>query len=613
MNYKTSLYFSVNKKWLQNTRIPESESSWGVFQELRDKNKKRLINLAKSSNNKCIKILWSSAINTKRINRDGLKHLKLLSADIDKLKTKKQQITALGKLMQLGATPFINFNVESDYRNTSINIGHINQDGLGMPNSSYYLDNSFKSIKNSYLDLLEQFFTFYNNGNKKQGLENAITILNLETKIAKQHMTSEHLRDPNKTCNTMMGSDLKHLAPFFKSLGLKKINELEFTVENVAYVKYLAKWKWSVSDVNLYFKWCVIRSLQSAYPDKLRAIFFNFYGKTLSGIEIDKSQEEHALSIMNHCLGHELGKEYVDAFFPSTHKDEILLLAEQIKTAFKQTITDSDWMSIKTKERAQLKLAKMNIKIGYPDKFDTPDATTKCSELQLKKQNTLMNNIITTRRYSFDKDIEKIGKPIDITAWEMLPQHVNAYYHPLRNEIVFPAGILQDAFYSSDDANKNFGAIGVIIGHEITHGFDDSGALFDENGQKNNWWLKKDKTAFQKKTKKVIEHYNGVGANGQLTLGENIADLGGIKVALRAFKNSGVRSDADLRQFFKSYATVWRHKTTPEAIALQHNTDPHSSGHHRVDCVVQNLDDFDRVFNIKYGDAIHKPNKITVW
>ena len=318
------------------------------------------------------------------------------------------------------------------------------------------------------------------------------------------------------------------------------------------------------------------------------------------------------LSLINGCVGDALGKEYVDEYFPESHLSEMTKMITHIRGSFEDVIKNLDWMSEVTKKKALLKLENMKQKIGYPNKY------IDFSELTLDPKSSLVNNVMTCRRFHWKRMMKTIGKKVDEDKWSMLPHTVNAYYSPNRNEIVFPAAILQEPFFIPGDPNTNFGGIGAVIGHEIIHGFDDSGCKFDHTGKLNNWWTAKDKARFDDKTSRLVDQYRnfkleGLNLNGELTLGENIADLGGLEVAYKAFVSSGMRSEADKRLFFQAFAKLYRNKATPERVRLLIETDPHSPGQFRVDGVVQNMRAFDEVFGLKLGDPMFRKDKVKIW
>ncbi|RZD31762.1 MAG: hypothetical protein CXT77_01665 [uncultured DHVE6 group euryarchaeote] len=606
---KESFFHYVNHDWLNNTKIPDDEASWGVHNMLRKNTQKMLINDMKTIKDKKLSLWWAQSNDMKKRNQLDLEPIKLLLNLIDKIQTREDLWKVVAQLHKNGTGPFFMVDAESDYNNPNINIAHFDQGGLGLPNRDYYLDKDKEKIRKKYLIFLERIFQyskdlFPGTSPKIQAKE----VLEFETELAKKHLDKELRRDPEKVYNPIIAKKLTNWKTYFESI---KINITEkINIEHPPYFSFLEKIKVN-SEVISYLRLHTILSFTSCASQKIYDITFDFYAKELSGTKKQKSLEERNIILTGGYLGELLGKEYVSKHFSHKNKKEIEKLVVELKKSLHKILTELEWMSPKTKKEAFKKLKNMGVKIGYTDKW------RNYSKLKLEDDN-LINNAIRINKFEWEKMRRKFNKKIDKTTWWMHPYEINAYYHQLRNEIVFPAGILQYPFYKPGNDAINYGAIGSVIGHEITHGFDDKGRKFDSEGKLRDWWTIEDAKKYNSEAEKIIKQYSDFklyrkNINGKFTQGENIADVGGIKMSYYAFLNSGKRNIADKKNFFKAYAVSWKSKSTKELMIRQIATDPHSPAVFRVDGVVSNLTEFYDLYDISPEDKQFNKDRVNIW
>ena len=640
---KNDFFKYVNGNWLKKNKIPADRTSWGSFNELRKKTDDDVLAILddemkneslKDAKQKTISdqqkavYLFESYTDLKTRNKNGIKPIEPLLKKVDQLKTLKDIQNFMAETQPYGGAGFFGIYVDSHPKKSNENTVFLYPSGLGL-SRDYYVDqdeNTKEKLK-KYQDHVARMLTFIKDKNPQEAAKKIVTF---ETALAKPRMTKEESRDARKQYNPMTIEEIAKMTPtlnmkkYFKDLGVKNIDTLIVTDPN--YFKALDKVlkKTDINTLKEYLKWTIIDRAAGSLTEDIDKANWEFYSKTLRGSKKQRPLKERALSVVNGSIGEALGKLYVDKKFPPEAKAKAEKMIKNIFKAFENRIKNVDWMSDKTKENAIAKLHKMTFKIAYPDKWKD------YSKLEVNKNKSYFDNRKAVAKYHFDENLAKIGKPVDKSEWSMNPQTVNAYFNPPNNEIVFPAAILQPPFYNyqADDA-VNYGGIGAVIGHEISHSFDDSGARYDGDGNLNNWWTKEDEENFSKRGKKLAEQFNkvealpGVHLNGDYNLGENIGDLGGVNVAYDAlqlnFKNGKKPKKIDgftpEQRFFMSWATVWRTKMREDALRNLIKTNPHAPGMYRAYMPLKNVDAFYDAFNIKEGDKMYlKPeDRVKIW
>lgn len=634
----------VNGKWLDNNQIPDDRTRWGSFDELRDKtdNDVQLILdkavaskiYAKGTDQKKAIDIYLTVIDSTARNKNGIKPLKPILAKIDAIKNLEELQKYLIEMEPFGGGGFFGFRVSPDMKNSNLNVGYLGSGALGLPNRDYYVDEDAdtKEIRVKYVDHITKMFQYVDKNDKNAALK-AAQILAFETKMAVPRMTKEDRRDARKRHNPTAIKDLAKLTPsinwyfYLGGIGVKNIDTLIVSepkyfiaLEEIFKTTSVANWK-------NYLKWTAINRNSNRLTMDMERLSWNFNEKVLSGSKKQRPLNDRALQVVNRTVGEALGKLYVDEKFPPAAKEKAAKMVQNIKLAYLNRIENLSWMSAETKVKAYEKVNKMTVKIGYPDKWkDYSELVTKSP----KEGGTFASNMTEVSKWNYYDNLRELGQPVDKTRWGMSPQTVNAYFSPTFNEIVFPAAILQPPFYDylADDA-VNYGGIGAVIGHEISHGFDDSGSRFDADGNLNNWWQPSDLENFTVLGKKLIAQYSALEAlpglflNGTFNLGENIADLGGVNAAFDGlklkFKESGYPNKIDgftaEQRFFMSWATIWRTKAREEAIRNQIKTGPHSPGNFRAYVPLQNLEEFYKAFGIIEGDALYKKptDRVLIW
>ena len=623
----------VNGSWLDKTEIPADKARWGSFDELRENAEKQVLAIvqelasgkhSKGSDAQKIADLYLSYLDADMAETLGLNPLRGDLARIANLKNHADLATLWGEWQQYRVGTPVVLYVSQDSKNSSEYITGASQAGLGLPDRDYYLkdDEKSKEILAKYQAFIEKMWTL-------AGLENASKaaagILALETELAKLHWTRIKNRDRNATYNKMTLADLAKQAPgfdwktLFSAAGLGNIDAV--VVRQPDYFAGFAKLQKAtpVAQWQNYLTFHLLRAsagnLNAAFADAS----FDFYGRTLSGLEEQRSREKRAASLVDDNLGFMVGKKYVERYFKPEAKARMDAMIENLRVAFRQSIDDLAWMSPVTKKQAQIKLAKFNTKIGYPDTW----RDYSCVDIV---PHDLIGNIKRSAVCDYQRNISRLGKPVDRSEWGMTPQTVNAYYSSTMNEIVFPAAILQPPFFNveADDA-VNYGAIGGVIGHEFTHGFDDQGRRSDGDGNLRDWWTAEDASQFQQRAQLMIDQYSAFNPiddlhlQGALGLGENIADLGGLTVAYRAYQNALQGKEAAVidgftaeQRVFMGWAQVWRIKFRDEALRRQVITGPHSPGMYRVLGPLSNMPEFYQAFDVKPGDGMHRDEKVRV-
>jgi len=633
-------FFSyVNGNWVKNTQIPSDKANWGSFNALRENvddasldilNKILSEKYAEGTEGQKIQNLYASFMDTSKRNADGLSPIKSDLTKIDAIKNLNDLQKYLLEATRLGDNSFYGWRVSADMKNSKMNAVYLGGPDLGLGRDYYQKvnDANTKTLA-EYQAYVGKLFGVLGYKNSAQAGQN---VVDFEKQLANYLLTLEQNRDANLRYNPKNVSELSGLV---KNIDLAKyLKDAGVSTDRVIIgeLKYYQNMDQFVTQKNLpllkdYLKYHLINGNASNLDESLEQIRFDFYAKYLQGQKEQRPMNKRGLTMVNGVLGEAFGKLYVEKYFTPEAKQQMETYIDYLLKSFKTHIANIDWMSPETKVKAQEKLSKFTVKIAYPDKWK--DYT----QLKVESTNqgaTLYSNLQNVAAWQYQRSLDKVGKPVDKTEWGMSPQTVNAYYSGSNNEIVFPAAILQPPFYNPKaDAAVNFGGIGAVIGHEISHGFDDSGSRFDGDGNLNNWWTDADRKNFDAKVGQLAAQYNayepvkGSFVNGKFTSGENIGDLGGVSVAYDALqmylkdkgnpgKISGFTQD---QRFFLSWATVWRTKATDQYMINQVKTDPHSPGVYRAFGPLVNQDAFIKAFDIKPGDKMYKApqDRIKIW
>ncbi len=627
-------YMHVNGNWLENTEIPESESRWGVTSELRDYNKNMLHSILEDliteehpegSDAYKVAQIYKTGMDTAAINQQGIQPLKELFDKIESAGSKQELLKVFAAIKKSGSGAFFTVWVDGDLQQSDIYAVYAWQSGLGMPNRDYYLEKGekFEKYRTEYSDHLKKMFVLLGD-DEGTAQWNTDLVMKLETEIAEASWPQAELRNWPKMYNKRTLEEAGKETPgidwelFFNTIGVENLDY--FIMAQPDFFAKLGKMiqRVELEDWKIYLKWHVINTAAPYLSKEFRDQDFYFFRTVLRGVEEQKPRWKTLVETTDGLMGEALGKLYVAKHFPPAAKERMNELVGNLRKAFRIRIEKLDWMGEETKKTAYAKLDKMTQKLGYPDKW------RDYSNLEIEDDAYVLN-VMRANVFEFERKMNQIGKPVDKEQWNMSPPTVNAYFHPLNNEIVFPAGILQPPMFNlnADDA-VNYGAIGTVIGHEITHGYDDSGSRFNEEGNMINWWSDEDKKNFEEKIKIVEEQFDeyvvldSVNLNGKLTLGENIADLGGIAIAYdalqMALEKNGRPENIDgytpEQRFFLSYATIWRNKHRDDALLNQVKTDPHSPAYFRVIGPLSNTPTFFQAFDVKEGDEMRRPDSI---
>jgi putative endopeptidase len=640
----------VNGTWLDKTEIPDDQTSWGGFNQLRKKTDADVLTIL----NKAIKErdfpkvkdargndidsdqekavnYYESIMDTVSRNNQGKSPVMPYLAKVDEIKTKKDVEDYITNMAPYGGGGFYGFGVYNDLKNSSMNAGYMFPGGLGL-SRDYYVDEKVKDKLEKYQEFVAKMFQEFGD-DQATAKKNAAIVVSFEASLAAPMMTKEESRDTRKMYNPMSVAALQKMVPsinweaHLKGIGVTNLDKV--IVTDPSYFKAMSsifKTR-SVNDIKLLLRWNTINNALNTLSTDLEKANWEFYAKEMRGAKKQRPRDERALGNLNGAVGEALGKLYVDAKFPPEAKKKAKEMIDNVMLGFENRIAQLPWMSEVTKEKALEKLHKLTVKIAYPDTWKD------YSELQvkgLKNGGTYFENALNVTKWNFAKDIAKLGKEVDRTEWGMSPQTVNAYFNPVNNEIVFPAAILQPPFYDyKADEAVNYGGIGAVIGHEISHCFDDSGSRFDGDGNLKNWWTDEDSEKFKAVGGKLIKQYSDIVAidsvhlNGEYTLGENIGDLGGVQAAyegLQIFLNKNGRPGkvdnyTPEQRFFLSWGTIWRTKMRDEALKNLIMTDTHSPGMYRAYMPLKNVDAFYTAFDVKEGDKMYlKPeNRVRIW
>lgn len=627
----------ANGGWKKSHPIPAEKSRYGSFDQLGDKTEEQVKTVVQEAANKTnepgtvaykIGTMYNLGMDTAKIEEQGLKPLKPYFDDIAAIKTPADVQKTLATFETYGFTTPFGFYAAPDAKNSDLVISQIYQSGLGLPDRSYYTDDNdhAKKLRGEYVDHVAKMFALMGD-DEATAKENAATVMRMETRMAKAAMTRLEQRDPDKTYNKTNLKGLVEMAPdidwasYFQRIGVKpediNVEQPAFMKEVDAMIKDVP-----VNDWKTYFRWSLIDGTAPYLTDAFVKQNFDFFGKTMSGVEVMRPRWKRVQRSVSGAMSMAIGQLYVKKYFPPEAKQRMENLVENLRKSLANRIKNLTWMGDETKKKAEEKLAAIGVKVGYPDKW------RDYSGLQIK-DDSYVQNVLRARKFGFEYNRDKVNKPVDKSEWHMPPQMVNAYYSPSMNEIVFPAAILQPPFFfmHGDDA-VNYGAIGVVIGHEMTHGFDDQGRKFDKNGNLNDWWTDADAKRFNKRADVLVHQFDQflvvdtdtVHANGRLCLGENIADLGGLNIAHDAFK-MGSKETGKIdgftpdQRFYLAYAHVWAQNIRDKEALRRTKEDVHSLGRYRVIGPLRNLPAFYAAFNVKPGDYMYLPEdkRAVIW
>ncbi|MEO9853476.1 MAG: M13 family metallopeptidase [Reichenbachiella sp.] len=635
-----NFYRYANGGWLDKTEIPADRSAWGSFHELFENNEKVLSFVLEEAtkgeiydeNSNEIKAanFYTSAMDSLGIEKMGAEPLKPMLAQIDELQSKADLESTLSALQMIGITPFFNIFVGIDDKQTDKYIMNLTQSGLGLPDRDYYFreDNTGKDIIAGYKAYIAKLFVLVGEDSIAASAQ-AENIFALESKMAEQSMTRLERRNPETTYNNISLADLQERSAwidwksFFAGIGVDEISEI-----NVNQLEYISNMPEIIATTDLasikdYLKLRFVSSSTGYLSNDFVMAGFDFYSKQLSGQQEMRPRAKRMVNATNRNLGDALSKLYVDEVFPPEAKEKCLEMVNNIKAAMHKRIDQLTWMSEETKQEAHMKLDKLKVKIGYPEEWED------YSSLEISKDNYVQNRW-NANVFANKENFGKLGQPIDQDEWFMAASQVNAYYNPPANEIVFPAGILQPPFYNyKADEAVNYGGIGAVIGHEITHGFDDQGRKYNHEGELKDWWTEEDAAEFDKRAEVMVEQYDAftvqdtLNVNGKLTLGENIADLGGMLIAYDAlqmfYEKNGrpenINGMTPEQRFFMSQATLWRGKYRPQLEQRLLIGDTHSPGKFRVNGPLSSMTAFYEAFGINEGDPLwrSKEQRVDIW
>ncbi|KFF12996.1 endothelin-converting protein [Chryseobacterium soli] len=632
-------YNYVSGTWMKTAKIPSDKPTWGSFNKLADDTDNHSMTILNSllkdkfadgSEGKKIQDLYANYMNMQKRNADGIKPIQDNLNKIDAIKNLADLQNYLTSVTKDGENILYGWGVDADLKDSKMNAVYLGNASLGLGRDYY------QKVNEKNTEALAEYQKYVASMLKEIGYKNADeaakNIVNYEKSIAQTYLTNEQSRDNTLQYNPKTMTELSALVKgvdipaYLKKVG---VSTDKVIIGELGYYKNFDK---LVSAQNLpvikdYLKFHMIHGSASYLSEKLGDMKFAFYGKYLRGQQEQRALNKRGFEVINSTLGEAFGKLYVEKYFPAEAKAQMVELIDYLKKSFAVHINNLAWMSSTTKEKAMNKLNKFTVKVAYPDKWKD---YSKLDIVPESKGGTLYKNLQDISQWQYNKDLAKIGKPVDKSEWGMTPQTVNAYYNPVNNEIVFPAAILQPPFFNPNaDAAVNFGGIGAVIGHEMSHGFDDSGAQFDADGNLVDWWTPEDKANFEKATKALASQYDkyepvkGTFVNGTFTNGENIADLGGVNIAYDALqmylkdkgnpgKISGFTQD---QRFFLSWATVWRTLSSEKYMVNQVKTDPHSPGYFRSFGPLINVDAFYKAFDVKAGDKLYKKpeERIKIW
>lgn len=635
----TDFYEYACGGWIKNNPLKPEYARFGTFDQLLENNQEQLRVLieelsatpheAGSVAGK-IGALYAMGLDSTKLNADGVAPIKEELAAINALATKSDVSKMVATLHKEGMAPFFALFVDADEKNSAMNIVQLYQAGIGMGDRDYYLleDEGSAKMRDAYRAYINKLFTLA--GSSPEQADAAVdAVMKIEKAIAEISYGREDLRDSQKNYNKLAYEDFKQIESpldwdvYFESMGLAGLKELDAKQINFYKDMNKALQNTTVDEQKYYLAFNLLSAAAPYLSDDFVDADFEFYGKVMSGKQEQQPRWKRSLNTVNGALGEAVGEMYVEKYFPASSKEKMLTLVGNLQTALSERINGLEWMSDTTKAKAQEKLAAFTVKIGYPDKW------RDYSGLEIK-DDSYWANVRRSNIFDMAYQLADVDKPVDKSRWYMNPQTVNAYYNPTTNEICFPAAILQPPFFNPDaDDAVNYGAIGVVIGHEMTHGFDDQGRNYDKDGNLIDWWTAEDAVRFKERADKLVDQYDQIividtlHANGRFTLGENIADHGGLLVAHQAYLNSlkGKETPAPIdgftneQRFFLGYATLWGQNIRPEEIRRRTKIDPHSLGKWRVNAALRNIAPFYAAFDIKEGDPMFMApaDRVVIW
>lgn len=635
----TDFYEYACGGWIKNNPLKPEYARFGTFDQLLENNQEQLRVLieelsatpheAGSVAGK-IGALYAMGLDSTKLNADGVAPIKEELAAINALATKSDVSKMVATLNKEGMAPFFALFVDADEKNSAMNIVQLYQAGIGMGDRDYYLleDEGSAKMRDAYRAYINKLFTLA--GSSPEQADAAVdAVMKIEKAIADISYGREDLRDSQKNYNKLAYEDFKQIESpldwdvYFESMGLAGLKELDAKQINFYKDMNKALQNTTVDEQKYYLAFNLLSAAAPYLSDDFVDADFEFYGKVMSGKQEQQPRWKRSLNTVNGALGEAVGEMYVEKYFPASSKEKMLTLVGNLQTALSERINGLEWMSDTTKAKAQEKLAAFTVKIGYPDKW------RDYSGLEIK-DDSYWANVRRSNIFDMAYQLADVDKPVDKSRWHMNPQTVNAYYNPTTNEICFPAAILQPPFFNPDaDDAVNYGAIGVVIGHEMTHGFDDQGRNYDKDGNLIDWWTAEDAVRFTERADKLVDQYDQIividtlHANGRFTLGENIADHGGLLVAHQAYLNSlkGKETPAPIdgftneQRFFLGYATLWGQNIRPEEIRRRTKIDPHSLGKWRVNAALRNIAPFYAAFDIKEGDPMFMApvDRVVIW
>ncbi len=628
-------YDYATRGWREKNPLGAEYSRFGTFDQLRENNVTRLNDLfasmatmetKKGTVEQKIVDLYKQGLDSTRLNEEGAAPLQKYIAEVQAISDKKELAVALAKMHDSSVGGFFGCMVETDLMDSNMQILYLGQGGLGIGDRDYYVKAENAALKEGYRIFVNKVLGLAGIENASQAADNTVSV---EDVLAENSWTREQERDMVKLYNPMSTEQICaaysgfDFATYFEARGIPAQEKV--IVCEPSFFKAMSDLVASTDLAVLkdYLLTRVVSDACGSLSDEFYAAYFDFYSRQMAGIQEHKPRWKRAMAVPNGVLGEAVGKMYVERYFPESSKKKMLKIVRNLQTALGEHIDNLDWMGDSTKVKAHEKLDNFTVKIGYPDKWKD------YSTLEVDPEKSYYDNLEAASRWYVADNMSKLGKPTDKTEWGMTPQTVNAYYNPTTNEICFPAAILQPPFFNPDaDEPVNYGAIGVVIGHEMSHGFDDQGRLFDKDGNMINWWTDADDAAFRAKAEVLAAQYDaieilpGVHANGHFTLGENIGDHGGLSIAFSAMENALKGKKAKLidgftpaQRFYLGYATVWAQNITDEEKARLTNIDPHSLGENRVNVAIRNFDSFFEAFGIKEGEPMFRPEeeRVHIW
>lgn len=633
-----NFYQYADGGWIRTHGIPAAYPSWGLFNELQQRNQQLLHEILEQEAARTfppgtldqkLSDFYASCMDTRQIEAAGLRPIRPELRRIDAIASLRALEQEVARLHQMGVRVLFGFRVGADYKNSSQEIAELVQGGLGLPDRDDYLADDPHSVqlRQQYRQHVARMFELLGEPSAR-AQQDADTVLQLETALAQASASRVELRQPEKNYHKMSLAELGQLTPhfawprYFRGVGAERVDAL-----NVAQPDFFRALDRELSTVSLaqwksYLRWHLVHALAPALPAAFEDENFNFYGRVLTGAREQRPRWQRCVQATDQQLGEALGQKYVERAFPPQAKQAAMRMVENLIAALREDLQTLDWMSPQTRQAALAKLDKMMVKIGYPDRWRDYSAFHVV-------RGPYVENLIRAHQFEFQRQVAKIGKPVDRTEWGMTPPTVNAYYNPSLNEIVFPAGILQPPFFdpAADDA-LNYGGIGAVIGHEMTHGFDDEGRKFDAEGNLRDWWTPEDARRFNERAECVARQFDNYVAiddlheNGHLVLGESIADLGGVTLAYRAFQRteefrSGrkIQGFTPQQRFFLAYARIWTQKERPEYIRLMVKVNPHPLAQFRTIGPLSNLPAFAQAFGCHEGDPMVRPadRRCRIW